>query len=41
MLKLKTYLKGDLTIWVVLILLSLVSLLFVFGSISPLAFRYS
>lgn len=41
MLKLQTYLKGDLTIWVVLILLSLASLLFVYGSISPLAFRYS
>ena len=41
MIKLQTYLKGDLTIWVVLILLSLASLLFVYGSISPLAFRYS
>jgi len=41
MLKLQTYLKGDLTIWIVLILLSLASLLFVYGSISPLAFRYS
>lgn len=41
MLKLKTYLKGDLTIWTVLIILGLASLLFVYSSISPLAFGKS